>query len=338
MAGLIGTALAGALAGGGSAMKENAMASIKQRHDEAMRKLDHDMDMERQQDQQEFSTGEREASQEYQLGRDETQQGYTQDNAQLSHRLTMQQERYRQGQQNARSAAGRQNNDWQLVPTESGEYVQYSPSRNQSRPANLPEGVNMGGMNGGELNDRTKYQLDDLSSRMEAVRKQASDGMRELTPEEKAQMGRMRAQYDALLGNRGQATTPLQQLMQGEPPATDAPPASNPEAGGDQGLPTDSGEGLLQNRQAQRAQQQADQQADREVKQLADAALDTIGDTGGYSGTIIPPGSLHGVDMAEARDRLQQLVDAYNSESDEARQAVLQRAMEKMQDAGVSLQ
>lgn len=343
MAGLIGTALAGALAGGGSAMKENAMSQIKQRHEEAMTKLDHDLAMERQDDSQQFQTDERVAGQEYQTGRDETLQGYEQENANLAHDLKMQQERYRQGQQNARSAAGRQANDWQLVPNDDGGYTQYSPSRNESRPANLPEGVNMGGMNG-DLSDVEKRRLDDIDAQTERIMTGPGDvtkDITELSKEQKLKLAQLNKTKQSLLGAGGGPSL-LETMLQGDydPGDNGGGNRGGDDGGGDGGggeQPPQSARDRFNERQRKEKEAQAEQAAHDEVNRLADAAIASVSRK---PTSMFPTGTNYlapGEREEAQRQYLRQVMTALDAEDNKARRAILLKAMDRLQDAGVSL-
>lgn len=271
MAGLLGTALAGAMAGGGQAVQQNAMSRIDQLRQEALQKLTHGQAMERQEHQQEFTAGENQADRS--LRREEGQLGREHDT-----RLAEMREsgaNRRTGMTiGARRAEGR--NDWQLVRTEDG-MVQWSPSRNEYRQANLPEGAQMGGS---KLSDRDKYRLDGIADQIEAIRKQAGDEMRELTTEEKAQLGRLQSQYDGLLGGGGGATT-LERLLAGEHmadnTATSEEGASRPSLGETGGEPTVRG--LLSQQMGERRNTQEANEARRSAtlaRDKADGVLNQI--------------------------------------------------------------
>lgn len=289
---MIGGLLAGAMAGGGKAVQQNAQNTLQARRQEALKRLDN-----------ELALGRMETENQYQVQRDERQQGYTQENAQMGHELTMEQERYRQGQQNSRAAMSRQQQpQWQLVPTEDGGYVQYDPVSNTTRPANLPEGVNMGG---GKLSDREKYQLDGIADRIDSIRSTAEDEMRPLTKEEKLDLGRLEGRYNALLGS-GDLMTPLERLQAGEagggqqggqPPSGDRQPAPDPS----------SIEGQTRQRQEARRNTQEAIKARREAndaRDAADAVLERIERERGGGAT--PGGLLSQVNQAAGRGGVSQ--------------------------------
>ena len=197
----------GGIAGAGKAMQDNAMSSIEQKRQEALRRLDHDLAMERQSDQQAFATSEREAGQEYQTGRDETLHGYNLEELGQRHQYDMERERYSQSQQNARHssslAASREQgrNDWQLVQLEGGGYAQWSPSRNAYRDANLPDGAMMGA---GEMTSRQKVQLEELQSQ----RKLIADRLNGDVPPDPDTEADLNAQLDTLNARIGRLITP----------------------------------------------------------------------------------------------------------------------------------
>ncbi|MFC0268586.1 hypothetical protein [Kushneria aurantia] len=274
MAGLLASALGGA----GKAIQANAQAEIKRRKEAALMELRHRNDMTRQDDQQSFQTDERVAGQQYQKNRDERLQDYEQDNIGLRHNNAMTQERYAQGQQNDRTLAtiDAQNrhdaDDWQLMSTENGRYVQYSPSRNETRDANLPAGV---GAAGGDLTDRQKYRLDNITGQMESIRSRASDQMREPTAEEKMQLGSLEAQYNAILGGGQGGMTVFEQLMAGEL-STDQQTAGVEGAQQD-AEQQDSVRGILRRQQAARQRQSEIDASQQKAEQARDRADDVLG-------------------------------------------------------------
>ncbi|MBY6109065.1 hypothetical protein KUV74_01495 [Halomonas sp. DP1Y21-3] len=274
---MIGGLLAGGLAGGGKAVQTNALEELEHRRRTALSQLEHEQAMTRQDDQQSFSREERVAGEEFQTRRDETLHGYQQDNTRLSHGLSMEQERYRQGQQNARhysslSAQEREGaNDWQMVRTEGGSLVQYSPSRNSYRDANLPEGAVMGGMDS-QLSDRDKYRLDMLADEAETLRKKQADGLEPLSPGEKSRLGQIEAQMTAFLGGGETGGTTLERLLAGEEVSGGA---GADEVAGSPDVTSSGGDGPsvrgLLNQQI--AEQEANDKA-RESRRAATAASD----------------------------------------------------------------
>lgn len=347
--------LAGALAGAGKAMQWNAQGQIEEKRQRALMALE-------QKNAREMEGIRHQNT----LERDEVQHGqrldelgqrheYNVDELGVRHGYSMEQERYRQGNQNARHSASlaQGNNDWQLVKTEDGGLVQYSPSRNASRPANLPEGAQIGGSMNGELSDRTKYQLDGIQDRLEAIRSQASDEMRELTPEEKAEMGRLQGQYDALLGGGG-AQTPLQQLMAGEEGAEGGATVAQVGEGGGASAPDDtSTRGIIARQRDQQSGflEQRDAKAAAEAaKDEADAVIDEIyrERTGGYSSPVMQDQFLsqNGGTAQASEETIQRaqaaadrLLEASRSEhiSEDQRRWIAERIMQ-LQDLGVPIE
>ncbi|MDR5867917.1 hypothetical protein [Halomonas koreensis] len=355
--------LAGALAGAGKAMQWNAQGQIEEKRQRALMALEQDNAREMEGIRHQNT-----------LERDEVQHGqrldelgqrhdYNVDELGVRHGYSMEQERYRQGNQNARHSASlaEGSNDWQLIKTEGGGLVQYSPSRNASRPANLPEGAQIGGGMNGELSDRDKYQLDGIQDRIEAIRSQASDEMRELTAEEKAELGRLQGQYDALLGG-GSGQTPLQRLMAGEgdgadstPPPTTAEPATEGQAAGSRSeAPAgDTARGIIARQREQQSsflEQRDVKAAAEEAKDEADAVIDEIyrERTGGYSSPVMQDrflaqnggtaeASQETIERAQAvADRLLE-VSRSEHVSEDQRRWIAERIMQ-LQDLGVPIE
>lgn len=246
--------LGAALAGGAGAAQENAKTRIKQMHDDAILRMRQEFASSERQAGQEFSREERVAGQQFTSGENEANRG---------HDLTLTQMR-EQGA-NSRSAmqinASREQgrNDWQMVPTQDGGYVQFSPSRNESRPANLPEGVSMGG---NDLTGRQKAQLDMLENQAKPLRDKLAEGMTPLTPEEKATLGQIEAQAQSIIGGGQQSMTPFQKLMQGEGGSQTETPEANP----------DSIPGQVRQQQEQQRNTQEANEARREASQARDSA------------------------------------------------------------------
>lgn len=347
MAGLLGSALAGALMGGGQAVQHNAQSRIEQRRQEALADIKHRYRMEQQDDQQQFTRGENQRDREFQRGERIAGQEFTAGENQADRQLS----RWQTGVQQA-GADRRATADWQLVPLEGGGYGRYNPSTNQYEEANLPEGVRMSGSLNGELSDRDKYQLDGLADRMEAIRTRISDEMREPTPEEKAELGRLQGQYDAMLGGGG-AQTPLQQLMAGEGGGVDGAETGSQDGdgGGTQASDT-SARGIIARQRDQQAGylEQRDAQAAAETaKDEADAVIDEIyrERTGGYSSPVMQDQFLEQnggtaevseETIARAQAAADQLLEASRSEhvSEDERRWIADRIMQ-LQDLGVPI-
>ncbi|MGQ7248302.1 hypothetical protein ACUN9Y_13325 [Halomonas sp. V046] len=281
---MIGGLLAGGVAGGGKAVQTNALGELESRRRAALAKLEHDQAMVRQDDQQEFSRGERVAGEQYQSGRDETLQGYQQDNTRLTHDLSMQQERYRQGQQNYRtnrtisSREAEGSNDWQLVQTDDG-YAQWSPSRNAYRDANLPDGAQMGGQ---ELTSRDEIRIKDLQSRRELIANQLNGDIPP-GPEEaeslNSQLGTINSQIDRLVG--GQRTQSIDaEIDAALDDVTGPAPAGTgllqQGMGADRTGDAESVAGMIQRADSDRENRQAEDSARQAATQARDAADDVL--------------------------------------------------------------
>ncbi|GEK48425.1 hypothetical protein HPA02_27080 [Bisbaumannia pacifica] len=342
MAGLLASALAGAMMGGGRAMQQNAQSRIQQRRDEALRRLDHDLSMARQNDQQQFTAGQNQQDRDFraeQGGLDRSQQ------RELAEMRERGANRRTSMQIGARREEGR--NDWQMVRTGDG-MVQYSPSRNEYRPANLPEGAQMGG---GELSERDRYRLDGIAGQIETIRERASDEMRELTTEEKAEMGRLQGQYDALLGGGG-SLTPLERLLAGEGGAQPGGEQGQAPRGGSQNGGQPTVRGLLSQEMEERRNTQEANEARRAATQAserADAVIDRIeremaggASPGGMMADINRArgqgGSVSDETMTEAQQVAEELLslDQNPNLSADRKRWIAERLL-RLQDAGVPL-
>lgn len=350
--------IAGAIQGLGGAMQHNAQGQIEEKRQRALMQLEQDMAIERDEIQHGQRMDELGQRHEYNVDELGVRHGYNLEELDVRHGNDMQQERYRQSMQNARhystlSAREREgSNDWQMVKTEDGGLVQYSPSRNSYRDANLPEGAMMGGMDG-ELSERAKYQLDGIASRIEAIRDRASDEMRELTPDEKAELGRLRGEYDSLLGS-GSGMTTLERLMAGEAGGDTAPPSGgetsprqSPTAGDQptvRGLLSQQIEERRNTQESNEARRLATQASDR-----ADAVIDRIekemaggASPGGLMASINEArgrgGSVSDETMAEAQQVAEELLslDRNPNLSADRKRWIAERLM-RLQDAGVPI-
>ncbi len=339
--------LAGAIAGGAKAMQWNAQGQIEEKRKRALMTLEQEMAMERQDDQQAFTAGENDKTRTFQRSERIEGQEFTAGENQADRQLSRWQTGVQQSGADRRAAMGR--NDWELVPLEGGGYGRYNTRTGQYEDASLPEGAVMSGADG-ELSDRDKYQLDGIADRMETIRDRASDEMRELTPDEKAELGRLQGQYDSLLSNSGGSTL-FQRLMagegggdaEGEPPPLIAQPGAespgNARADEDGASASDF---LAERRQRQEAAEQ-NAEADTRVGQLADQAdqlAEQVGPQlrpGGLINSVRQAAGQNGQARQEAQSLLAELSAAYDAESDDDRRAILARAMGQLQDAGVTL-
>ncbi|TDX29091.1 hypothetical protein DFO67_108135 [Modicisalibacter xianhensis] len=350
MAGILGAAIAGALSGGGRAVQWNAQSAIQQKRDAALKQLDHDLAMQRQDDSQQFTAQENQADRTFRRDERVAGQEFTSGENQLNRQhdtaLVNIRESGADRRSNAQITASREakSNDWQLVPLEGGGYAQYSPTRNEYRDANLPEGAKMTATS--DLTERQKYQLDGIADRMKAIRKSASDVGRELTTEEKAEMGRLQGQYQSILGGGG-GQTMLEKLLAGEG-GTQA--VSGDQAGNAATAQPDSVPGIIQRqRQAQQATQEANE-AKREAndtRNAADAILDRIekekggGAEGWLSRSVNQARGQGGVSdetLAEAQRVAEQLLalDQNPNLSADQKRWIAERIMQ-LQDAGVPI-
>lgn len=273
MAGLLGTALAGALAGGGSAVQWNAQTSIEQKRQAALNQLDHDMAMERQNDQQKYATRERVAGEDFTAGQN---------------RLDRTQQIRLADQQQAGANYRSQSDGWSLVPTEDGGYVRYNTITGEKAPA--PEGISTAGLLNGAMTDRQQAQVDYLQAQIEANADQLyGDGSAMLTPEQKAQLelegNQLRNQLEGALGMGSQrGVNLLDQLAAMRGGSTEA---SQGEPTGQR--PTTAREKIDAAREEDLAQQ-AKRQTEQRVESLteqADTLIETMTPQGRDDGGVL---------------------------------------------------
>ncbi|MCL7941229.1 hypothetical protein M8009_13125 [Halomonas sp. ATCH28] len=290
--------IAGAIQGLGGAMQHNAQGQIEEKRKKALMALEQEMALEHE-----------EVRHQNTLERDEGQHGYRMDELGQQHEYgleelgarhgySMEQERFRQSNQNARhysslSAREREgNNDWQMVKTEDGGLVQFSPSRNAYREANLPEGAVMGDM-GGDLTDREKARAEMLGDQLQALRDKQAEGIEPLSPEEKTRLGRIEAELNGLLGG-STGPTPLERLLAGEEGADAPPQEGDAEPGSIPGI-------IQRERETQQNTQEANEarRAAYQAREQADAVLDKIERE--QAGGASPDGIMAGVNRARGR-------------------------------------
>ncbi len=346
--------LTGAMAGLGAGLSQTGDFLMRVTADEEKEKRLRQYEMAREQRQNQRQDMIRSEDRQWQLEDYQTQRGdqvedrdfqanftLQRDDTQYERQMAM--ERYRQSQQNARSAASRrQQPAWQLMPDGNGGYIQYDPVTNQSRAANLPEGV--GATN--EWGDRDKALMGAYESEYSALSKRAETmGIEALDPSEQRRLQELPtlmqqhilgvdasdvdAELDAALGAGGDGA-PSQGII-GSAMAEDAPSAQS----------------HLESRAESQQQAEADRQADQQVERMADDAVRTAGRItipqqeqpfvrGGPTMRPARSGPNEAA-LREGKAQLQAIAAAHDAETDPHRKAVLQNAMEKLQDAGVSL-
>lgn len=292
---MIGGIIAGALSGAGQAMQENADNTLAQRREQALLKMRNEFTTSEREASQQYATSEREAQQGYQTQRDATQQGYTQDNTRLQHGLNMEQTRYTQGQQNARHAsslAARRESEARsnssIVPLEGGGYGRYNATTNTLEP--LPEG--MGNPNGNTLTDLQKKQIDVLSGQLETLNKKEADGF-PLTTQEKLRKGELEAMLNQRLGlpgGSGNVADNVAAQLEGVTPANEQPPV------GSESAPAENGGNGLVGRAQDTASREAQvekveaalEDADQRIESIASRSANRGGFTS-FGGTELTP-------------------------------------------------
>ncbi|MBH8578801.1 hypothetical protein [Bisbaumannia pacifica] len=242
MAGLLASALAGAMMGGGRAMQQNAQSRIQERRDKALKQLDHDLAMVRQNDQQQFTTSEREAGEKFTSSENQLGRRHNTALAEMRERGANRRSAAQIAAQNRRTQMGllqqgldaEGNTTW--VNPVTGEQFNSPPG---FRPASS-----------GELSDVDNARLETINTEIEAAREQLTDETgvrREPTREEVAYIQGLARQRDAIINRTGGAglssePTILEQLLEGgyggDPgdgppsPGGDAPPPGGGQGGG----------------------------------------------------------------------------------------------------------
>jgi len=240
---------------------------------------------------------------------------------------------------------GRQGkNDWTLLKGGNGTMIQYSPSRNESRPANIPEGA---APKNDSLTDREKYQLDMLSDEANALREKQAQGLEPLTAQEKMRLGQIEATMNTMLGG-GSTMTPYQQLLAGEG-GNAQPDSSQPGQGG--GQPQNDPQGdtsvkgiigtQMQQRESEKRSDAFEQKREAAI-QRADAVLEKLDpgfSPGGMSGAMQEVRAKQRPQfMEEARAAAEELLalEQQGDLSDDQKRWIAERLM-RLQDAGVNL-
>lgn len=174
--------LGAALAGGGAAMEEYGTGRIKELRDKAMLKMQQEYQTSERVAGQNFTASQNLKNQEFTTSEREAGQGFTMERDDLAHQRTMDRERFVQGQQNARSAASRASSNkgnWTTFKGDDGKYYQFNPDRNETRLANIPEGVGFSSssVDGGKMTDRQKETVKYLRDQVELAQEKMSDPM-----------------------------------------------------------------------------------------------------------------------------------------------------------------
>ena len=329
--------LAGAIGGMGKAMQQTAQGQIEEKRKRALMELEQGMFMDRQKDSQQFQASERGATETFQTGRDETLQGYEQSNARLTHGLNMDQERYRQGQQNSRANA--QQNDWETIRLSDGSIGRYNPQTGDYEKTELPGSALVG--DEGDLSDVEKKRFDLLSDDIDAIRERAAYEARDLTKDEVEILGGYINDRNAILGSGGSGgsgeQTVLEKWMAGEGGYT-----GGTGEGGSGG--TDAPD-LTYQQVMDGIQQESGQQSVSDV--LSDVGLlvsEIKLSEGASSGGLIGPGprgqgrakEKGDKARAEAQKLLPTLVEMYNATKNEDERALLRKRIGELGEIGIT--
>ena len=259
--------LGGAMAGLGGAMQQNAQSTLEEQRQMRLEEMRNRYQTQRDEAQHGRTLERDEIQHGRTLERDELQHGRTLERDELSHGRSFELERYRQGQANARSAASRSagSNDWTMVTGEDGQMYQFSPSRNEYRAANLPEGVRMAGGDG-RLTDQQKQRYKFLESQVKQIDSRLQE---DLSLDEATRAALVRQQsgllseMDELTGGRQGGGGSLEDRLVGRLGA----------GGGEEGAPAP--EGIIE--RARHDNEQRDQnRAQAEERRAADSRLRAI--------------------------------------------------------------
>lgn len=182
---MIGGLLAGAMAGGGKAVQQNAQSTLEARRQEALTRLDNELAFERQENQQEFTAGENEQNRAFRAGESEADRAQRLQLAQMQERGA-----------NSRAAAGR--NDWNMMQTADGTPVRINARTGTMEPIAGSDKFTFG--DGGALTDRQKASIDMLSSEKESIMEQS---MGSLSEDQATRLGEIDEQLESMLGQSG---------------------------------------------------------------------------------------------------------------------------------------
>ncbi|QJQ93904.1 MULTISPECIES: hypothetical protein [Halomonadaceae] len=150
--------LAGAIAGGGQAVQENARSRIDELKQMRLKEMDQKYQTSEREASQDFTAGENQNNRQHQtserLGGQQFTSGENQANRQSQRELTGMQV----GAANQRANAG----GWQLVPTDDGGMMRYNTITGET--AEAPQGLLASGITGGKMSDREKDAMATLRS------------------------------------------------------------------------------------------------------------------------------------------------------------------------------
>lgn len=201
MAGLLGTALAGALGGGGEAVREGAMLELKKRKQAALAKLDNDLAMKRQDDQQKFTAGENQNDRLFRQSENEAQRDFTAGQNSADRTLRTNLATQQEAGANSRNAAG----GWTVVPNQDGGYSRYNTITGET--GDVPEGINPSGL--GEITKRQELMFKQLGGQIEQIDKQLNDPSAMLDEATRAQLkvkrNQLATQQQDIIGMGGQS-------------------------------------------------------------------------------------------------------------------------------------
>lgn len=326
--------IAGALAGGGEAVRDAAMLELNKRKQAALAKLDNDLAMQRQDDSQQFTAGENTKTRDFTTDERNASQDFTSTENARNRQTTI--------SQNAADRALTLDQGNQLVPNADGTgYMLYNPYTNTTQ--NAPAGIDPQSLAGGEMTERDQAQLDVWSTQAEGLRERISNGL--ATPDDKIRLGEIEADMQQLLGGGGGANLidTLEQTLDGVDPAG----GNNPIATNISGQP--SATGLLNSARQEDKRRAAKQetaarvdnltgQADNLIEAMTPKGRDQGGVLGVSSAALMPGASRTDPQFAvEAQAVANELIKIHDNPgtSDFQRNQIID-ALYRLQDLGVT--
>ncbi|TFH85279.1 hypothetical protein EQG41_18370 [Billgrantia azerbaijanica] len=333
--------LGAALAGGGRAVEENADNKLKQMRDQAIIKM-----------RQEFQRRERIAGQEFTAGENQQTRTFQAEQSGLDRTQQRELAEMREAGANNRSAMSR--NDWEVMQANDGSLVRINSRTGDIQPMDAGD-MQFGGESWSE---RDQAYVESLQSELESLQEIAKTGVlsdaQQQRMQEIPQEMRTYAQGidvdDAVLGTYGN--------MRGGNQGGKLPPVGIRKPGLlSGGMPGEGGRGggespaardvLDQRQQAQRQEAKNEQRDDAVEEMVKDAkriagrlTIPSNPEPFVRGGPSMRPQRNAQTDPAlrqQAQQRLAELAEAFDAETDEQRKGDLLEAMSALQDAGITL-
>lgn len=312
MAGLLN----GAMAGLGQGMAETGQFLMRVTADEQKEKRLRQYEMEREQRQAQRQDAIRAEDRQWQQEDYQTQRGHAVEDRDVGFQQQVGLLQMREAGADRRTgmqiAASREQgrNDWQMLPTQDGRYIQFSPSRNEYRDANLPEGVSAGGNR--DLTDREKLTINMLSDERKSI---MENSMGQPSAEQAQRLGEIEQQLQSMgIGSPSSGGGLLERVLN-EVGGGQASPAPATQQQGSSAPPPRPGAASVDDIENRVRSQRSEAQAARSTQQQTQQVERTINQIRGLSSRMgIGPG-MSNADRQRLADQVRQMADQLMQEN-----------------------